>query len=183
MHSARRLLALCAVAVVVAACSPREPARTASSSPSPRARGRGPWLHITASGTARQPLRFVASTKQNRKQYDLVARSYESNGAQGAAIATFFTVHVVFYGARGATLTANAERAIVDESANTITLVGNVRSRSSSGMTLDCDTLRYNRITEMVHGEGHVAMTDAHGMRATGNTVDTDISLTRARMT
>lgn len=179
-----RLLASCAVAAAIAtACSPRVPPRLASPSPSPTGRGRGPWLHITGSGTARQPLRFVAMTKQNRKQYDLVASSYESNGAQGASVATFFNVHVVFYGADGSRLTATSQRAVVDESANTVTLVGNVHSRSSSAMTLDCDSLRYDRKTELLHGQGHVTMTDGHGMRATGNTVDTDLSMTHARMT
>lgn len=178
MRSARLLL-LIGIAAAMAACSPRPPAQLASPRPSPR--GRGPWLHITGSGTARQPIRFVATSRDNRKEYDLVARSYESNGAQGASIATFSIVHVTFYG-KGGALVSNAAKAIVDEAANTITLAENVHARSNSGMTLTCDTLRYDRTTQMVHGEGHVVMTNAQGMRATGNSVDTDITLTRARM-
>jgi LPS export ABC transporter protein LptC len=176
-----RLLALCAVAGVLAACSPRAPVQSASPTPSATRAGRGPWLHITGEGTAKQPVRFVAQAG-NRKQYDLIAHSYESNGAQGASVATFFLSHIVFYGKHGTKLVADSQRAIVDETANMVTLTGNVRTLSGSGMTLDCDTLRYNRTTEMIHGEGHVVMTDPHGMRASGNSVDTDLTLTRARM-
>lgn len=118
----------------------------------------------------------------NRVQYDLVARSYESNGAAGASVATFFASHVTFYGKNGSTLVADASQAIVDEVANTITLDGNVHAHSTSGMTLACDTLRYDRATEMLHGSGHVVITDAHGMRASGNSIDTDVTLTHARM-
>lgn len=177
-----RKAALVCIALLCA-CSPRQPIRIASSpSASPSApRGRGPWLHITGSGTARQPVRFVAMTRDNRKQYDLIANSFVSNGTQGTSVATFSIVHVTFYGKNG-TLVANSAQAIVDEAANTITLAGNVHARSSSGMTLTCDTLRYDKSSQMVHGEGHVAMTNGHGMRATGNTVDTDITLTHARM-
>jgi len=178
----RSALAAASLCIAICACSPQQPAASASPTPaSTAARGRGPWLHITGNGTVRQPVHFVATARDNREEYDLIARSFESNGAQGASVATFSLVHVTFYGNDG-TLVSDSAQAIVDEMANTITLVGNVHARSSSGMTLSCDTLRYDRATQMVHGQGHVVMTNARGMRATGDSVDTDITLTRARM-
>ncbi len=120
--------------------------------------------------------------RNNQKEYDLIAHSYESSGAQGTSVATFFQVHVTFYGKNGARLAADASQAIVDEAQNTITLADAVRARTATGMMLRCDRLRYDRSTQRVHGEGHVIITDGHGMRATGNSVDTDITLTNARM-
>ncbi len=172
--------ALCA-AVLLCACAAPQPAKLAVS-PSPTASVGGVWLHVTGHGSARHPLRFVGTTAGNRKEYDLVARSYESVGVQGSTVATLFQVHAIFFGKSGSKLVADAAKAIIDETANTITLMDNVHARTSSGMTLDCDRLRYDRATEMVHGEGHVVMTDPHGMRATGNTVDSDITLTRTHL-
>ena len=166
---------------LLAACSPVPPKSAPSASPSSTVKSHGPWLHITGHGTARQPVRIVEQ-QGNRKQYDLLASSYVSNGAQGSAVATFSNVHVTFFGRNGTTLIASAPRAIVDETENTVTLTDRVHARTNSGMTLVCDWLRYDRVTEMVHGEGNVVITDRRGMRATGNAVDSDISLTRTRM-
>lgn len=179
----RKLLLVAAfgTAGLLAACSPRAPAPRPSPSRSTSHRAHGPWLHITGKGSARQPVRWVWKAG-NRVQYDLIARSYESSGAQGSAVTTFFDAHVTFYGKRGGRLFADAAQAVVDEATNTITLSGNVRSRTGSGMTLDCDTLRYDRSTQRIHGRGHVVITDPHGMRATGNSVDADLALSRARM-
>ncbi|HEY9086423.1 MAG TPA: LPS export ABC transporter periplasmic protein LptC [Candidatus Tyrphobacter sp.] len=178
----RGLVVLCVATALLCACNPRNPAALRSPSPSPgRHTGCGPWLHITGYGTAKHPLRFVQQ-QNNRKQYDLVAHSYESTGAQCSAIATFFTVHVTFFGNDGTRLIAVAPQAIVDEAANTITLTGRVHAKTDSGMTLDCDRLTYDQRAQMVHGEGHVVMMNAHGARATGNRVDSDVTLTRAEM-
>jgi LPS export ABC transporter protein LptC len=175
-----RKLLLAALAVL-AACSPRVPPPHATPAPAHGRRSHGPWLHITGRGTARRPVRWVWKA-DNRTVYDLVARSFESNGAQGNAVTTFFDASVTFYGTRGNRLVATASQAIVDQATNTITLVGNVRARNGTGMTLTCDTLRYDRGTEMLHGQGNVVMTDPHGMRATGDSVDADLTLSKATM-
>ncbi len=169
----------CAAAFLYACSAPRPAKLTASPSPTTST---GVWLHVTGHGSALHPLRFVGTTAGNRREYDLIARSYESVGVQGSTVATLFHVHAIFFGRTGSKLIADAAKAIVDEVANTITLMDNVHARTSSGMTLDCDRLRYDRVTEMVHGEGHVVMTDPHGMRATGNSVDSDITLTRTHL-
>ncbi len=177
----RFLSLLCAFAAILCACGPQRPAASLSPSPSPSRAAYGPWLHITGYGTTKQPVRIVQQLG-NRKEYDLIAHSYESNGAQGSTIATFFVVHVTFFDKNGTKLVADAPEAIVDEASNTVALTGRVHAKADSGMTLDCDRLTYDRNTEMVHGEGHVVIKNAHGMRATGNRVDSDITLTRAAM-
>jgi lipopolysaccharide assembly outer membrane protein LptD (OstA) len=161
--------------VSLTACNPQAPHVAASSTP--RA-NRGPWLHIEQSGTARQPLHLYQQLG-NRKQYDLVARSYESSGAQGTTVGTFFDARVTFVARNGRRLFATAPRAIIDQAASTLTLVGGVRARTDSGMTLNCDRLRYDQKTEMLHGQGHVVIAGAHGLHATGNRVDSDIALSR----
>jgi hypothetical protein len=162
---------------LLAACNPsapREaPARTTGSG------AHGPWLHITQSGTATRPL-HIWQQLGNRRQYDLIARSYVSNGAQGSTIGTFFNARVTFNARDGHHLVATAPEAIVDEVSNTLTLAGGVHARTDTGMTLVCDTLRYDPKTEMLHGRGHVVVRGPRGMRATGDRIDSDIALLRA---
>ena len=94
----------------------------------------------------------------------------------------FADAHVTFTDRQGATIKASAPRAVVDETANTITLIDGVHARTSSGMTLQCRQLVYQRITGMLHGTGDVVVTDPKGFRATGSSFDSDISLTHMRM-
>jgi LPS export ABC transporter protein LptC len=170
------------VFTALCACNPQAPKTAAAPTPSPTASTLAlPSLKIIGSGTARQPVRIV-SQKGNRKQYQLIARSYVSNGAAGSAKASFTIPHVTFYARDGSTLVADAPRADIDQSANTVELTGGVRAHNSSGMTLQCDTLRYDRATEMIHGTGHVVITDRNGLHATGNRLDTDITLTHTQM-
>lgn len=171
-----RAAPLLLVALVVA-CNPQAP-RVAPTR-SPRAHGHGPWLHITQSGTAKRPL-HIWQQLGNRKQYDLIARSYESNGAQGSTIGTFFDARVTFDARNGHRLFASAPQAIVDQVSNTLTLAGGVHARTDTGVRLVCDTLRYDPKTETLHGRGHVVVVGAHGVRATGDRLDGDVALQRA---
>ena len=77
----RRVVAALALALLCA-CNPS--AQTSSSPvPSPSPTSTSLSLKITGRGTATQPVRFVAQQAQgNRVQYDLLARSFESIGAQ-----------------------------------------------------------------------------------------------------
>jgi lipopolysaccharide assembly outer membrane protein LptD (OstA) len=170
-------LALIALLLPLQACNPH-PAGRASPSPTPPRR---PWLHITQSGTARQPLRVVQQ-RGNRKQYVLVADSSESSGVEGRTIGTFFNAKVTFYGRDGKTLAASGQRAVIDQRADTITLIGDVHARTGTGMRLTCDSLRYDQRSDKLHGEGHVVIADAHGLKATGNVVDSDIALSQTVM-
>ena len=173
--AAAALLALCA-------CNPQAPSTSSSPSPSASAAKSGPSLHISGQGTAKQPVRWIGRRKDNRIEYELLADSFESVGPQGKARAVFQNARVTFYDKNGATLAATAPQAIVDQTQNTITLVNGVHAKTGTGMTLQCDQLVYDHDSEMLHGTGHVVMTDPQGFRGTGNSFDSDISLTMYRM-
>jgi lipopolysaccharide assembly outer membrane protein LptD (OstA) len=79
-------------------------------------------------------------------------------------------------------MTATAPQAIIDENTNSVTLVDGVHARTSTGMTLQCQTLTYDRLTAMLHGNGNVVIVDPKGFRGTGSSFDSDISLTHMRM-
>jgi len=115
-------------------------------------------------------------------EYELVALSYESWGAQGSRRSVFAHSQVVFRDRNGGTLTATAPQAILDEKANTVTLVNGVHAQTSSGMKLSCDRLVYDRTTQMFHGTGHVVIVDPNGFHGTGSSFDSDASLTHMKM-
>ncbi len=170
-----------AAAAALSACNPQAP-KTAAPKPSQSPSSSAPLaLNITGSGTAKQPVRFLGQ-KGNAKQYEIDARSFSSKGAPGTAKATFMNPHVTFYGKDGSKLIADSQRAIVDQSTNIVELQGNVTAHNATGMTLQCDTLHYDRTTEMFHGDGHVVITENNGFHATGNRVDSDITLTHTQM-
>jgi hypothetical protein len=138
-------------------------------------------LKITGHGTLGRPV-HVFQQVHNRVDYDLVASSYESRGSQGRMRSVFQNARVQFRDRQGATIRASAPQAVVDESANTVTLFNGVHAHTSSGMTLECTQLVYRRATGMLHGTGNVVVTDPKGFRATGSSFDSDISLTHMRM-
>ena len=183
MRYAPAATAVCLLAT--AACNPQPPKATpapsAAASVRPSATATPLVLKITGRGTANRPVHLIQQV-HNRVDYDLLASSYESNGPQGAARAVFHDARVTFRDAKGSTIAATAPQAIVDQTANTVTLVGGVHARTSSGMTLQCDQLVYERAIGMLHGTGSVVVTDPKGFRATGSSFDSDLSLTHMRM-
>jgi Lipopolysaccharide-assembly, LptC-related len=166
-----------------AACNPQPPKATPSPSPvaRPAATATPLVLKISGQGSAGRPVRLIQQV-HNRVEYDLLASSYESIGPAGATRGVFQDARVTFRDKKGSTVTAVAPKAIVDQSANTVTLVDGVHARTSSGMTLECDQLVYERATGMLHGTGNVVVTDPKGFRATGSSFDSDLSLTHMRM-
>ena len=164
------------------ACNPS--AQTSiNATPSPSPTSTSLSLIITGHGTSTHPVRFVSQLAQgNRVQYDLLARSFESIGAQESARVSFEHVRVTFHGKDGSTLVADAPKAIVNRVTNTIEMLGGVRARNNTGTTLACDSLQYDHETEMLYGTGHVSFNSANGFRATGNRFESDISLTHTRM-
>jgi hypothetical protein len=170
--------------LATAACNPQAPKAAPSpsaSAPRPSTTTTPLVLKITGQGTVRRPVHLIQQV-HNRVDYDLLASSYESKGAQGAARAVFQNARVTFRDRNGATFAAKAPQAVVDQTANTVTLSDGVHARTSSGMTLECTQLVYQRSTGMLHGTGNVVVTDPKGFRATGSSFDSDISLTHMRM-
>lgn len=174
--------ALCIVALGgLAACNPSVQTANAPS-PKPSTSASPLPLKISGQGTSSRPVRFVAQAQGNRVQYDLLASSFESIGVSGSARVSFKNAHVTFHAKDGSTLVADAPQAIVDQTANTIDMIGGVKARKSDGTTLDCETLQYDHRTEMVYGSGHVVITSPNGFRATGDRFESDVSLTDTRM-
>lgn len=169
------LLALCA------ACNPQPPRTAAGPTASSARTATSPPLHITGHGTATRPVRSTLQI-HNRVEYELIAKSFESKGAQGKQRAVFANARVTFYDRNGTTLTAAAPQAIVDETTNLITLVGDVHAKTSTGMSLGCTRLVYDHAAGKLHGSGNVVITDPNGFRGTGSSFDSDVSLSHMRM-
>lgn len=167
--------------LVFCACNPQAPKTAAGPTTAPSAAATQPALHITGHGTATQPVRIVRQI-HNRIEYELIASSFESRGPQGRTRAVFQNATVTFHGKDGSTMVARAPQAIVDETANTLTLIDGVIARSSSGTVLQCDTLEYDRTTQMMHGKGNVSIVEPNGFKGTGSSFDSDISLTHMTM-
>jgi hypothetical protein len=175
-----RRRALAAV-LVLCACNPQAPKTSAGPTATPGAAPTQPALHITGRGTAKQPIRIVRQI-HNRIEYELIASSFESRGPQGRTRAVFANATVTFHGIDGSTMVARAPQAVVDEMANTLTLLGGVVARSGSGVVLQCDTLEYDHTTQMLHGNGNVTIVEPNGFKGTGSSFDSDISLTHMTM-
>jgi len=171
--------ALALGAALLAGCNPQPPKNLAPR-PSPTVQGVPP-LKITGQGTASAPVRTFEQSG-NRKLYELLARSYVSRSAQNTAQATFHEATVTFFDKDGTSLTAQAPQAAVDERTKRVTLTGGVQAHTSTGATLTCDRLIYNRQTNQLNGDGNVRMTAVqNGSQEvlTGNTFTSDINLTR----
>jgi LPS export ABC transporter protein LptC len=170
-----------ACAVALAACNPQSPNSAAQATPAAATTPTPLSLHITAHGNPRQPVRAIYQI-HNRVQYDLAASSAESEGPQGSTRADFTDARITFHAKNGSSMVATAPHAVVDETTDSVTLVDNVRARTSTGMTLQCDRLVYDRSTEMLHGYGNVVIVDPKGFRATGSSFDSDVSLTHMHL-
>jgi LPS export ABC transporter protein LptC len=181
MPPAARWCGCVAALFLACACNPQAPKASPSPLVTGRVRAGAPPLHITGQGSARRPVRIIQQV-QNRIQYELIAKSYESKGSQGKARAVFQDARVTFHDRNGTTMTATAPQAIVDENTNAVTLVNSVHAKTSTGMELQCDRLVYDRTAEMLHGDGNVVIIDPNGFRGTGSSFDSDISLTHMRM-
>lgn len=171
------------VLTTLCACNPQAPKSSPSPRPraTPHAKGAGLTLVVTGKGTADRPIHFIQQV-HNRINYDLLASSYESKGPQNSMRSVFSDARVTFRDPKGSRITASAPQAVVDQTANTVTLTGGVAAHTAAGMTLHCDELVYRRDNASLHGDGNVVITDPKGFRATGSSFDSDISLTHMRM-
>lgn len=176
-----RTAAFALALLALVACNPQAPKTAGGPSASPAAAPTQPPLHITGHGTAKQPVRIVRQI-HNRIEYELIASSFESRGPQGRTRAVFQNATTTFHGSDGSTMVAQAPQAIVDETANTLTMIDGVVAHSGSGVVLQCDTLEYDRTTQMLHGRGNVTIVEPNGFKGSGSSFDSDISLTHITM-
>jgi len=184
MLTMRRTLPALVAAAILTACNP-QPQRVPHGTPAPTASPAAvPPLRITGHSSARVPVRIVEQNG-SRKIYVLLARSYVSQSSGSAAQARFALADVTFYAQDGTTLRARAPAAEVNERRRTVVLTGGVHARSSSGSTLTCDRLTYDRGTGLIYGDGNVRMTGMQGASEqvlTGNSFTSNVMLTQMNM-
>jgi lipopolysaccharide assembly outer membrane protein LptD (OstA) len=164
-------------------CNPR-PAKIAATpraSAHPRSGATPLTLVVTGKGTTERPI-HVFQQVHNRIDYDLLASSFESRGPQNDMRSIFRNARVTFSDPRGSKITASAPQAVVDQTADAVTLLGGVVAHTAAGMTLHCDRLVYRQAGATLHGEGNVVITDPKGFWATGSSFDSDTSLTHMQM-
>lgn len=165
--------------VPASGCNP-QPARAPSSSAHPGSSPEGvPALDITGRGTHAKPVR-MSGQNGNRKTYQLLAKAYTAHSAQNLTQAQFAQPTVTFFAKDGTRMTATSPTAAV-QGGKHVVLSGGVHAKTSTGLTLSCDTLTYNQKTEMLEGEGNVRITGMQGgaqQLLTGNHFTSDVKLT-----
>jgi hypothetical protein len=172
----KRALALVAL-LIATACNPH-PLVGLHATPTPAPTGNGaPPLRIT--GVLTHP---IVAQRGNRKLYQIAARDYDGISPAGAAHTTFNVADVTFFAKDGSRLEARAPQAVVDQATHTVTLLGGVHARSSTGLVLTCNTLVYRSGDETIHGEGNVRASNGKGNLMAGNRFDSDVSLNHIRI-
>jgi LPS export ABC transporter protein LptC len=183
--SARAQPAALAVALALAGCGGKGAHGPAAGAPSaaPPPSATPLAFKVTSNSVGKRNV-TLTEQKRGRRVYVLVAESNEADRfAAGTGRSVFTRPHVVFYEEGGKTLTADAPVATVEEQTKTVVMSGGVRARTEGGITLTCDTLRYDDRSEHIHGTGNVVVTTPQGERLQGDTIDADVRLDHVRIT
>lgn len=179
--SARRALAtriaLAALLAFLGGCGGNGPGPAATPSPSPA--GTPTFLPITLrSKSVGSKYIYLTKQKNNRKVYVLRADSQTGEYfGQDTGRSDFTNPHVTFFDPDGRTMVADAPRGTLLEKDKSVVMSGGVHARTQGGMTLSCQTLRYNDQTQMMHGEGSVVLTSPEGEELRGERIDADTRL------
>lgn len=172
------VFACTAVISAVASCagSGRTPATPA---PSISAMPQGPVYHISANGTAGQPVK-ISNIDKGVTQYTLLAQSvlYATNLQRGK----FVDNTMYFYKGRKTRLTVTAPTAFVDEEDHNVALSGGVVARTATGVMLSSDTMHYDERTRLLTAVGHVVANEPGGNTLTGSRAIADLDLQEIRL-
>ncbi len=168
----------CAVLAAAASCAGNgqsSPAPAASASPTPG----GPVYHISANGTAGQPVK-ITNIEKGVTEYMLLAQSvlYATNLQRGKFSDN--TLH--FYKGGKPRLTVTAPTAFVDEQSHNVALSGGVVARTAAGVTLSSDTMQYNERTRLLTAVGNVVANEPGGNTLTGSRAIADLDLQEIRL-
>jgi lipopolysaccharide assembly outer membrane protein LptD (OstA) len=126
---------------------------------------------------------YLTEQKKNRKVYVIRADSNVSiRLSQGNGHSDFVNPHVTFYENKGA-LVAVSPHARAEERDRSILMDGGVHARTSEGLRLQSDTLRYDDGAEALHGDGHVVIVTAQGEELRGQHFDYDLRTSEMRVT
>jgi hypothetical protein len=181
--------ALGLVLLLAAACA-REPAAgpaTPSASPAQHAAASPSVspvpIHIETRG-ANGEFVTIVETIRRRKVYTIRALSGEmQRNGTNEATGDLVQPHVTFFDKSGAKTIADAPKAHSAERDKSVVMTGGVHARTTSGVMLTCDTLRYNSKSERLHGSGHVELHAPNGVDMSGDDIDGDVRLQDVKIT
>ena len=167
------------LAALLAACGHRAaPAGSPAPTPTPLP------LHVTSSGGP-GGYTTLSEMKHRRTIYIVRATSFVADTAAGRTATgscAFEQPHITFVDRSGARTVADAPKAVLTSADKSVLMTGGVHARSQDGNVLSCDRLRYDGITERVHGDGNVMMTTPAGLTLVGDELDGDARLANVRV-
>lgn len=151
----------------------------ATSAPKANTTPAGPVYHISANGTAGQPVK-ITNIKKGVTEYTLLAQSvlYATNLQRGK----FADTTLYFYKGRTPRLTVTAPTAFLDEQSHNVALSGGVVAKTAAGVTLSSDTMRYDERTRLLTAIGHVVANEPGGNTLTGSRAVADLDLQEIRL-
>jgi LPS export ABC transporter protein LptC len=122
----------------------------------------------------------ISNIVHGKAEYRLFASSviYSTSLQRG----TFKDNTLLFYKGRQVRLTVTAPTATVDLANHDVMLTGGVLARTPTGDTLRADSMKYNAVTQLVTGDGHIIVEDAAGNKLTGNHAIADLDLQQIRL-
>jgi hypothetical protein len=180
------------LALVCATACGRQPAAGPASSPAPAA----PAASSAASPSASPiPIHVethsrngeyvtIVETSHRRKVYTIRALSGEmQRSGTSEATGDLEQPHVTFIDKTGAKTIADAPKAHSSERDKSVVMTGGVHARTSAGILLTCDTLRYDANTERLHGAGNVQLHAPNGVDMAGDDIDGDVKLQDVKIT
>ena len=95
---------------------------------------------------------------------------------------TFAQTHVTFYDTDGTTLQGDAPTTTIDKASSSVVMQGGVNGKTSTGITLQCDQLTYDRRSGQLRGVGNVHIVGAAGYSLSGGSFTSDLRLTHVHM-
>ena len=184
----RSSLIAAGLAVLLAACSPKEPpkATPAPDVPTPQPGATQIPIRIETRGGDGQYVTIV-ETIRGRKVYTIRALSGSLQRATtNEATGDLEQPHITFIDKSGSITIADAPKARVSERNKSVVMTGGVHARSSAGGVLTCDTLTYQGSTERFYGQGHVRLNSPNGpdsVTIEGDRIDGDVKLQDVKIT
>jgi len=144
MMRTARLVAFAAI-WALCACNPQPPKTAAAPQASARPRSNTSPLTLVVTGRAPPNGPFTSFSKSTTESITICLQAHTRAGPQNDMRSIFRNARVTFSDPRGSKITASAPEAVVDQTADAVTLLGGVVARSAAGMTLHCDRLVYRR--------------------------------------
>jgi LPS export ABC transporter protein LptC len=127
----------------------------------------------------------AATAKNRRTIYVVRAKQFVADttaGHEASGSGAFDQPHITFVDRNGGQTVADAPKAVLTSADKSVLMTGGVTARSQDGNVLSCDRLRYDGVSERIHGDGHVMMRTPSGLTLGGDEVDGDARLRDVRV-